>query len=239
MQQFYVYLNDQQEGPYTIQELKNIKIQHQTKVWCEGLTEWKAAQEIDDLKPLLATIPPPLVPPIQQQINTFVSSKNKDAVELNKPVFYTITGVVGLVLIVMYFYTSHLGDKYERQLLNHQTQNYNNQIEEQEQELIKKQILIEDQNKKIAEQKLIEEQRIQREKQLEYERKKNDLNQALSQANQNLLDANRKLVKAGEFQLFRTSSERAQQIGAAQQDVFYYNQQVKDIEAELNQLSMK
>ena len=64
--QFYVGVNGQQTGPFTLSELKQ---QAQSKqfiadhlVWKEGMAGWEKAGEVSELKPLFASIPPPLPP---------------------------------------------------------------------------------------------------------------------------------------------------------------------------------
>lgn len=41
----WVYLNDTQQGPYTLEELSNIPITASTPVWYDGLSQWLPASE--------------------------------------------------------------------------------------------------------------------------------------------------------------------------------------------------
>lgn len=66
---FYIDQNGQQSGPVSENLLKQHGVIADTLVWCEGMSEWKKAIEIDDLKYLFST--PPLnnvnnqtVPPV-------------------------------------------------------------------------------------------------------------------------------------------------------------------------------
>ena len=57
---FFIVVNDQQAGPFTLDELKEIKIHRDTLVWKEGLSEWTRAEDIQDLNELFRSIPPPI-----------------------------------------------------------------------------------------------------------------------------------------------------------------------------------
>lgn len=70
---YFIIVNDAQQGPYTIDELRARNITEETLVWCEGMTDWKPAWQVDELKPLFAKdgatngpTPPP-VPHATQQ----------------------------------------------------------------------------------------------------------------------------------------------------------------------------
>lgn len=57
--QYYYHDGKEQKGPYSITELISCGITRNTKVWKEGLDTWKDAGELDELKALLAPVPPP------------------------------------------------------------------------------------------------------------------------------------------------------------------------------------
>lgn len=58
MKIFFLFIDDEQQGPFNLEELKKKKITTTTKVWFEGLEDWKNAEEIEELKSLLVSIPP-------------------------------------------------------------------------------------------------------------------------------------------------------------------------------------
>lgn len=77
---FYIAVNGQKTGPFTLEELKSKDIQKDTLMWTEGLDNWTKADHIALLKDILRSIPPPLsnnnstqnpppppVPPISQK----------------------------------------------------------------------------------------------------------------------------------------------------------------------------
>jgi TonB family protein len=52
MKQYFIYLNGNSVGPYSIEDLRMLRIQSATPVWCEGLAGWKSAGEIPELQVL-------------------------------------------------------------------------------------------------------------------------------------------------------------------------------------------
>lgn len=60
-QRFYIAVNEQQQGPFTIDDLKAKGIQKDTLVWTEGLGNWTKAEHISLLKDILKATPPPLL----------------------------------------------------------------------------------------------------------------------------------------------------------------------------------
>lgn len=64
---YFVIVNNAQQGPYTIDELRQRHITEETLVWCEGMTDWQPAWQVEELKPLFAkeasatqSAPPPI-----------------------------------------------------------------------------------------------------------------------------------------------------------------------------------
>jgi hypothetical protein len=59
MKQFYLRLNNNQEGPFTVEDLKSQNITSDTPIWYPGLKNWINASEVDELAPLLSIQTPP------------------------------------------------------------------------------------------------------------------------------------------------------------------------------------
>lgn len=57
-QQYYIAVNGQQTGPFTIEDLKTKNIQRDTLVWTEGLDNWTKAEYIPLIKEVLRATPP-------------------------------------------------------------------------------------------------------------------------------------------------------------------------------------
>lgn len=51
MIKYWIIVNDQQKGPYTLDQLKEMTLSPQTPVWREGLVYWTRANDVDELAP--------------------------------------------------------------------------------------------------------------------------------------------------------------------------------------------
>lgn len=49
---FFIISGQQQQGPYTVDELRNRHITQDTLVWAEGMEQWLPAWQVDALRPL-------------------------------------------------------------------------------------------------------------------------------------------------------------------------------------------
>lgn len=59
MKKYYLHDGSQQTGPFDIVELKAKKLTRDTPVWSEGLNEWTTIDNVEELKEIVTTIPPP------------------------------------------------------------------------------------------------------------------------------------------------------------------------------------
>lgn len=57
---YFIIRNGIKEGPFDISELKQMKLPNDTLVWKEGFENWKQAKEVDELKEITFTPPPPI-----------------------------------------------------------------------------------------------------------------------------------------------------------------------------------
>ena len=84
---YFIIVNDQQQGPFTIDELKLRAITADTLVWAEGMPEWVPAGQVDELKVILqdgtnnttTTPPPPPVGNTPQQPQQAQAAQNSQA----------------------------------------------------------------------------------------------------------------------------------------------------------------
>lgn len=60
---YFVYVNEQQLGPYTMNELKNLakegKINRNSHVWKQGMSNWEEIGNVPELKLIITMVPPP------------------------------------------------------------------------------------------------------------------------------------------------------------------------------------
>lgn len=63
---FHVAINGQSQGPYPLTELKNLvtngSVNQESLVWTDGMANWQKASEVDGVKDLFSSMPPPLPP---------------------------------------------------------------------------------------------------------------------------------------------------------------------------------
>lgn len=59
-QQFYLAVNGVQTGPFNYEEIKTKGIHRYTLIWTEGLENWTKAEQVEALKDLIRTMPPPV-----------------------------------------------------------------------------------------------------------------------------------------------------------------------------------
>lgn len=193
MQKFYIHKDDQQQGPFSLEELKELKITRETPIWYEGAESWKNANEIEELKALFKSTPPPIITESTQNTKPLAVGQNNQK-KNNIPLIGTLSAVA-LIAIVVFYYFYQQGKQAE----------YKQQIEFQQKMLEEQQAQIKEQENKEAA-RLAEEQRRQREAELAA------LNNEYDEAITNLRKAKIKLEDIQQFQLLRTSSEKQQQI---------------------------
>ena len=61
---YFIAVNNQQVGPFPIEELQRQaqagQLTRETLVWTQGMAKWAPAGEVAELAPLFAHLPPPL-----------------------------------------------------------------------------------------------------------------------------------------------------------------------------------
>ena len=58
-QKYFVIINEKQEGPFSLQELSELKITNETPIWFEGMGDWQTIKEVAELKYLIKEVIPP------------------------------------------------------------------------------------------------------------------------------------------------------------------------------------
>jgi hypothetical protein len=83
MKKYFYTDGEEQFGPFSINELKNIKISRDYYVWFEGLSEWKLIAEVDELKEIFTSIPPPIASIKKNDAELKESSSEFNPIETN------------------------------------------------------------------------------------------------------------------------------------------------------------
>lgn len=233
MQKFYIHKDDQQQGPFSTDELKDLKITRDTMIWFEGADNWKKAIEVDDLKEIFKSIPPPIQTNTPVTPPPLVDRKPKEGTKPiidNKPkkINTTLIIVVVVVLVVgglgTFLYTNQQAKQAE----------IHRQIEEQRK-------VLEVQNAKIQEQadieaaRLAEEQKQKRaanaaQRQAELENLKYEHDQAVT----NLRAAKISLEEIQKFQLMRTASEKEQEVQAELEIIRSWENEVDRLQKQID-----
>jgi len=73
--EFYYLEGKEQKGPFTVDQLKTLRLMPDTLVWTDEFDNWKSAKDVEELKGILRKMPPP--PPIidNSHSSTFQTSE--------------------------------------------------------------------------------------------------------------------------------------------------------------------
>lgn len=234
MNQYYIYVNDNQEGPFSLSELIDKKIEPNTLIWYSGLSGWLPAKEISELRQIIIETPPAppttvTPPPVPASLHSEEDYEPAKILGLKKSYFYTAVSVIVLALIITAFNINQ--DSYVKQKTEEQTH------KEQERILIQQQQQIAEQNKRIEEQEKLENERRVREAEKAKQERIDQLKMAMLENYTNVEAAKTKLNKATSFQLLRSQSERNRDINEAQTELNYYNDLQEKLETEMKKIN--
>ncbi len=119
---FYIIINDEQQGPFSISELAPLELSPDTEVWAEGMDDWAPASQVPQLATVIKrtrAVPPARKKngpnttykqvaksrPVASTPRTNDTMKDKEIIVLgytfNKRKFFTTIGVVAAVLLLM------------------------------------------------------------------------------------------------------------------------------------------
>jgi hypothetical protein len=60
MEKYYIVTDNEQKGPYSIEELQELNISLSTLVWNEGMENWVEAKNVPELRNIIKISPPPI-----------------------------------------------------------------------------------------------------------------------------------------------------------------------------------
>jgi hypothetical protein len=197
MSKYFTHQEGNQLGPFSIDELKELKITKDTQVWKDGMDDWQKASTIEELKLILTTVPPPInskaIPP---PIKEFKSKLSEPLIakpqERKSKVVYYLSGAIIVILFFGFLAFS----------------NYQSNQENMER-------VLQEQNTKIQEQERIEAERLAADQKVKREEELSQLKYELNLAQVELELANEGLVKAKEFKFLRTPQEKENEIASA------------------------
>lgn len=105
MKKYFIHDGDEQVGPFTIAELKEKNISPKTHIWFEGMEDWKEASEIDELKDIFKSTPPPFQKANQQKQEKksieSTSTLERESKKKNKTASYITIAVIAITSVLL------------------------------------------------------------------------------------------------------------------------------------------
>ncbi len=234
MEQFYIHDGNNQQGPFTVEELKTKGVTKETQVWYEGLETWKKANEINELAGLFKVIPPPLTEPTPPPI---ILKKNTPEKVVEPPTISNQrnkkNSLIALAVVVSIVLLGVLGAFVYMNQQTKQTE-ITRQIQEQN-------LKLQEQNSKIQEQESIETARkAEAERQAKIanaEQRAAELASLQAQydnAVTTLRRAQLQLEETQKFKLLRTPDEKQQQVQSDLEVIRSWENEVDRLKREID-----
>ncbi len=85
MMYYYIFVNKEQQGPYTLEELRTRHITSDTLVWREGMEQWMPAWQVADLRSLFESAAQPTPPPMQQTADSAHTQQCEQPLQQEQP----------------------------------------------------------------------------------------------------------------------------------------------------------
>jgi hypothetical protein len=233
MNTYYLHDGNESSGPFGLADLKSKNITKGTPVWCEGMADWKKAENVAELKSFFAVVPPPLKSFSTSPISPINKKEaNSKILGLSKTSFFIISGFLVLSIGTFIFNSYQENRRTDLDKKNNLTEKNNQQYQLQQKEIEEQKILLAEQEKAEAER--IAKERKQAVNILLLENKNTLVDSQIS-----LEEAKNKLIKANNFQLFRTTAERNEEISLIQSDINYWTNKIEESQQEINQLNLE
>lgn len=218
MQKYFLHKDGRQLGPYSKEELAQIRITRDTMLWCEGQADCAEAKDIEELSDLFRNQPPPFKEKITSP-PPFTEAKKDYSSPITNPQekkegYSTLKVTIGTLVICGIAYFVYGNYRMKQDALQHQVNSQQQYIQEQE---------AADQ----AEQERLAEEARQREIQ--------KLKRRYDEAVTRLRAANIKLDQLQEFHFLRTPSEKQEQIENQLEVIRSWENEVEQVRNRLNQ----
>lgn len=127
---YFIIVNDAQQGPYTIEELRQRHIDASTLVWAEGMAQWTPAWQVEELKTLFnestdngsdaTTTPPPMPGNTNTADNTQgIAQETTTNVQETRPAkktmkIWTWIGAAAVALLIIMAVTNPSRDEHKQ-----------------------------------------------------------------------------------------------------------------------------
>jgi|688.fasta_scaffold502274_1 hypothetical protein len=218
MRIYYTHKHGKQLGPFSLEELKEQGITNETDVWREGMSEWQKASNVEELRQIIASTPPPInlksspppLPKLDSKEKLNVSKDSKSPEKKSNLIYYLGSSLV-LILILGFVMFGNYQAKQER--MDRELQEQNAKIQEQE---------------RIEKERIDEANRVQREQELQ------QLKFELNNAQVELELAKERLVKAKEFKFLRTAQEKENDIAVVVYEIKAVEETIQDLNSRIS-----
>ncbi len=225
MQKFHIHTEGKDQGPFSITELKELRITRETKVWFEGAENWMDASEIEELKDIFKSIPPPFKKVEEIEITKVVEPNLVNGNKYENPKNQSKKGKSTLIIIAVALLLGigglvFLNQQSKQAEIERQLEDQRIKIQEQEK--------IEADRRAALEKKKREEEAAQRKAELE------SLKYELDQAVTNLRAARIRLNEIQQFQFLRTAQEKQQQVQEQLEVIRSWENEVDRLQNEVN-----
>ncbi len=231
MKIYYLYENKVSIGPFSIEELKDRKINSFTPIWCEGFETWKTAGEIEALQSIVNELPTPIeINTEEKHIYKKINSRFLGFYRKNMMAIIMVMVLVLVSLLIMNYKSNKIIDL-EKTNKEIQKENYTKKIEEQQQKL-------EEQTKILTEKEQQEKARLNSSRRKADEETYKDILTAISNAYDELEEAKEELESAKGYRLFRSAKKKEQQINEAEYAIEICKRKIELLKLEKRQMEI-
>lgn len=125
-QKFYILVDEIQQGPFSIEELKKKNLNKNTLVWFDDLENWEEARNIKELEKVLMKNPPPIPTNAEKPIKVqaeitkkkerLINTSNEVAIaKETKSVFKQIRYglIIGIISFPIFYFGIYQASKYD------------------------------------------------------------------------------------------------------------------------------
>jgi hypothetical protein len=126
MSKFYIVINDMQQGPFSLEELRDKNLVKTTLIWTEEIDNWVEAINVEELQELIKKIPPPIPtkPEKALKVEAEISKKKeklispktevvvaKETKSVFKQILYGL--IIGVVSFPIFYFVVYEADKFD------------------------------------------------------------------------------------------------------------------------------
>jgi len=97
MKKYYLQIATEKVGPFDIEDLKTLGVNKDTPIWYDGLASWTTAGNVDELKNLFTTTPPPFDQPTPPPHTTATITPAKTKTNWTKWIVWGIIAIISLI----------------------------------------------------------------------------------------------------------------------------------------------